>query len=62
MVLHEVHIASVQVLVMPDRYLNVLTHHHQQEKFVCRNICKIFLFHMNKRKISLVTAQPEDTN
>ena len=26
-----------QVLVMPDRYLNVLTHHHQQEKFVYKN-------------------------
>jgi len=46
---------------MPDRYLNVFTYHHQQEKFVCRNICKIFRFHMNKRKASLMPAPP-DTN
>jgi len=46
---------------MPDRYLNVFTYYHQQEKFVCRNICKIFRFLMNQRKISLVPAPPEDT-
>jgi len=46
---------------MPDRYLNVFTYHHQQEKFVCRNICKLFRFRMNKKKRYLLCQHRQKT-